>query len=83
MPLTTVGKWTVLYGLVAVEAAAVLGTYSVWHKMNVSQDYRLWMFQNHPRVLDLFYRSCDLVGDDGARARAGDYRNWGVVSRSR
>ena len=37
MPLTRVGKWSVIYGIVAVEVAVLMGSYRVWHKMNISQ----------------------------------------------
>ncbi len=52
MPLTRVGKWTVLYGIVAVEVAAVTATYYVWHNMNVDQDYRKRMNKSHPLLLE-------------------------------
>lgn len=48
MPLTTVGKWTVLYGIVAIEVAAITGTYYVWHNMNVDQGLQV--------VVNLFVR---------------------------
>ena len=37
MPLTKFGKWCILYGLVAVELAAITGSYYVWHNMNTKQ----------------------------------------------
>lgn len=37
MPLTRIGRWAVLYGIVALEVAAISGTYYVWHNMNTSQ----------------------------------------------
>ena len=37
MPLTKVGKWTVLYGIVVAEVAALTGAYYVWHNMNTDQ----------------------------------------------
>lgn len=34
MPLTTVGKWTVLYTVVAVELAALAATWRLWDNLN-------------------------------------------------
>ncbi|CAI8029172.1 hypothetical protein GBAR_LOCUS16582 [Geodia barretti] len=52
MPLTRVGKWAVVYGVVAVEMAAITGSYLQWKKLNSSQDYRKWMRDHHPKALD-------------------------------
>lgn len=40
MPLTRVGKWAVVYGVVAVEVGALTGAYHVWHNMNTRQGER-------------------------------------------
>ena len=37
MPLTRVGKWAVLYGIVAVEVVVLTGSYLQWNKLNLSQ----------------------------------------------
>lgn len=37
MPLTGVGKWTLVYGLVAAEVAAIGGAYYTWRGLNRSQ----------------------------------------------
>ena len=37
MPLTRTGKWAVIYGVVAIEVAALTGSYYVWNKLNMSQ----------------------------------------------
>ena len=36
MPLTRFGKWSVLYGVVAVEVALMASCYRVWDKLNRS-----------------------------------------------
>jgi hypothetical protein len=52
MPLTRVGKWSALYGLVALEVALISGTYYIWHNMNTSQNYRKKMYDKHPTLLE-------------------------------
>ena len=34
MPLTTTGKWTVLYAVVAMEFAAIVATWRLWDNLN-------------------------------------------------
>ena len=34
MPLTTVGKWTVLYGVVAIELATLAAAWRLWDNLN-------------------------------------------------
>ena len=34
MPLTNVGRWTVLYTVVAVEIAVIVGTWRLWDNLN-------------------------------------------------
>ena len=34
MPLTNIGKWTVLYTVVAVETALIFGTWRLWDNLN-------------------------------------------------
>ena len=47
MPLTTVGKWTVLYSVVAVELAALAASWRLWDNLN-----------RRPGRLTLFFYGC-------------------------
>ena len=71
MPLTRVGKWAVVYGVVAVEMAAITGSYLQWKKLNSSQGHTyLYLPQSIGALVDdvtlysthvtVFY-SCDSV----------------------
>lgn len=74
MPLTKVGKWATLYGIVAFEVAAITGVYYVWHNMNTDQEYRRKMHMKYPKVLEMFYQSCTLVGIHGVKEK--DFQSW-------
>lgn len=66
-------KW-VLYAEIGLVAAG----YYVWHKMNVNEEYRKHMHENHPFVLEVFYRTAEFGGIKDARVN--DYRKWGVTT---
>ncbi|XP_058947007.1 protein CEBPZOS [Pocillopora verrucosa] len=57
------------------EVALLIGSYRVWHQMNTSRDYRKWMDDNYPAILEGFYRSAELGGYRGARE--ADAEAWG------
>jgi hypothetical protein len=74
MPLTVLGRRVVVYALLGLEFGAAGVCYYYWHNMNVSQDYREEMQKRHPKVLEWFYRSCDLTGYTAVREY--DRRAW-------
>lgn len=55
-------KSTIIKGIVLAEVVAVLGSFHVWRSMNSSQEYRKYMHDNYPKVLEGFYKSADLAG---------------------
>ncbi|XP_038073868.1 protein CEBPZOS-like [Patiria miniata] len=72
--------WRFSKYLIAAEVAAFGAAYYVWHKMNVSQDYRRHMHENYPYILELFYRTAEMgqIKD----ARPNDYRAWGILGNT-
>ncbi|CAH3014354.1 unnamed protein product [Porites evermanni] len=49
------------------EVVLCLGAYRVWHQMNTSRDYRKWMNENYPSILEAFYKTAEIGGYSGAR----------------
>lgn len=73
--------WKGMKWLLYAEIAAIGAGYYVWHKMNVSEDYRKQMHEKHPFILEAFYRTAEFGGI--ADARTNDYRKWGIISEER
>ncbi|XP_015776683.1 PREDICTED: protein CEBPZOS-like [Acropora digitifera] len=62
------GFWKTLIKAVAVgEVIIFLGSYRVWHQMNTSRDYRKWMSDKFPTILEGFYKAAEIGGYVGAR----------------
>ncbi|KAE8601596.1 hypothetical protein XENTR_v10013732 [Xenopus tropicalis] len=54
-------------GIVFLEVAGVFGAYALFHKMNVSQDFRHTMNRRFPSVLEVYYKSNEWAGIYGIR----------------
>ncbi|XP_071832718.1 protein CEBPZOS-like isoform X1 [Apostichopus japonicus] len=70
--------WKGMKWLLYAEIVAIGAGYYVWHKMNVSEEYRKQMYEKHPYVLEGFYRTGEFGGIRDARSN--DYKKWGVIS---
>jgi len=57
------------------EMVLLLGAYRVWHQMNTSRDYRKWMKDTFPAILEGFYKTAEMGGYKGARE--ADAETWG------
>ncbi|KAL9953097.1 hypothetical protein ACROYT_G040457 [Oculina patagonica] len=64
-----------LKAAVVGEVVLILGSYRVWHKMNTDRDYRKWMNDSYPVILEAFYKTAELGGYKGARE--ADAEAWG------
>ncbi|XP_019643817.1 PREDICTED: protein CEBPZOS-like [Branchiostoma belcheri] len=63
---------TILYA----ELGFLGATYIVWHRMNTSQDFRHYMHQKWPSILEGFYKTGEMSGY--REARIADYKAWGL-----
>ncbi|XP_023681649.2 protein CEBPZOS [Paramormyrops kingsleyae] len=54
-------------GVLFLEIAGVVGAYSLFHKMNTSQDFRYTMNKSFPAVLEVYYKSNEWAGMYGIR----------------
>ncbi|XP_075452769.1 protein CEBPZOS-like [Ascaphus truei] len=45
----------ILKGIILLEVAGVVGSYALFHKLNVSQDFRYTMNRRFPSVLEGFF----------------------------
>nr|XP_046147218.1 protein CEBPZOS-like [Oncorhynchus gorbuscha]XP_046147219.1 protein CEBPZOS-like [Oncorhynchus gorbuscha] len=61
-------------GVVLLEVAGVLGAYSLFYKMNTSQDFRNRMNNMLPSVLEVYYKSNEYAGVYGIREK--DLEDW-------
>ena len=67
-------KKAIIRGVILVELAAVLGTFRVWRSMNSSQEYRKWMHDTYPTILEGYYKTADATGYGDVRAE--DFKKW-------
>ncbi|KAJ8949858.1 hypothetical protein NQ318_010492 [Aromia moschata] len=61
--------------LFVVEAASFVGTYAVWHKVNTERDYRKYLRDNYPSVLEVYYRTGEII-DSQSKIRQIDQAYW-------
>ncbi|XP_031561068.1 protein CEBPZOS-like [Actinia tenebrosa] len=80
MRLSAKGKWFILRAVIVGEVAAFLASFRVWHKMNTDQDYRKWMNNNYPSILEGFYTTAELGGF--AHVRKDDLKAWKNESKT-
>lgn len=62
--------------LAVVELAAFGGAYYYYRRLNRSQEYRYWMYQNFKPGLEMYYKCGELFGDH--KVRLYDYKTWGI-----
>uniref|UniRef100_A0A6M2CP27 Putative conserved secreted protein n=1 Tax=Rhipicephalus microplus TaxID=6941 RepID=A0A6M2CP27_RHIMP len=67
---------TALAVVAVAEAAAFCGCYYYYRRLNRSQEYRYWMYQNFKPGLEAYYRTGEVFGDNAIRTY--DYKTWGV-----
>lgn len=60
---------------VLLEVAGFLGSYYVWKRMNSSQDFRFYMSQAYPTILEGYYQIGERLGDLND-IRAYDRKCW-------
>ncbi|XP_012281906.1 uncharacterized protein LOC105700548 [Orussus abietinus] len=60
---------------VTVEIALFLGSYALWRRINTSQDFRLYMHENYPSILNGYYSIGELL-EPGDEMRAMDLMAW-------
>lgn len=60
--------------LFAIEAVCFAVSYGVWHRMNTNSEFRHYMSQNYPIVLESYYKFGELLGNN--RAREIDSAVW-------
>ncbi|XP_029825656.1 uncharacterized protein LOC121834271 [Ixodes scapularis] len=58
------------------ETAAFGVSYFYYRRLNHSQEYRYWMYQNFKPGLELYYKTGEILGD--SKVRTYDYSTWGV-----
>ncbi|OCT79920.1 hypothetical protein XELAEV_18026733mg [Xenopus laevis] len=63
-------------GVIFLEVAGVFGAYTLFHKMNASQDFRHTMNRKFPSVLEIYYKSNEWAGIYGIREQ--DAEAWTI-----
>ncbi|CAD7080052.1 unnamed protein product [Hermetia illucens] len=53
--------------LFVLEAVAFAVSYGVWHRMNTNSEFRKYMSENFPVVLESYYQVGELLGDNKVR----------------
>ncbi|XP_072027362.1 protein CEBPZOS-like [Amphiura filiformis] len=73
-----VWKGTKLF--IYAEVALIGGSYLVWRRMNRNQEFRKYMHEKYPYILEVFYKTAELGGIKDARKN--DYETWGITLTS-
>jgi len=68
--------------LFVLEVVSFGATYLVWHRMNTNRDFRQYMNDNFPIVLDGYYSFGEFMGRD-SRIRAVDRAYWDNQEKSK
>ncbi|XP_075445882.1 protein CEBPZOS-like [Ascaphus truei] len=69
----------ILKGIILLEVAGVVGAYALFHKLNVSQDFRYTMNRRFPSVLEVYYKSNEWSGIYGTREL--DAETWSTIKK--
>lgn len=67
---------TALAVVAVAELAAFGGCYYYYRRLNHSQEYRYWMYQNFRPGLEAYYKTGAFFGNDAVRTY--DYKTWGI-----
>lgn len=61
--------------ILILEGVFLVGSYGLWRRMNTSQDFRYYMHQHFPSILENYYLIGEkLSGND--QLRRFDYTTW-------
>merc|ERR1712137_427930 len=63
------------------EGAALVGCYYFWNRMNRSRDYRKYMRDNYPSILNGFYKVGETINSDD-QTRQLDIKIWEIQANS-
>ncbi|XP_018563719.1 protein CEBPZOS [Anoplophora glabripennis] len=61
--------------LFVIEAVCFAGSYFVWHRINTERDYRRYLHDNYPSILEAFYKTGELI-DSKSNIRQIDQAYW-------
>ncbi|XP_038670517.1 protein CEBPZOS-like [Scyliorhinus canicula] len=61
-------------GVLFVEVAGAVGAYWLFHRMNVSQEFRHTVNRRFPSILEVYYKSNEWAGIYGIREQ--DQETW-------
>lgn len=61
--------------LIAVEAIAFGVTYAGWYRLNTNRDFRHYIKENYPVILESYYQVGEFLGGDTS-IRAHDDQIW-------
>ncbi|XP_072145270.1 protein CEBPZOS-like isoform X2 [Dermacentor andersoni] len=67
---------TALAVATVAEVVAFCGCYYYYRRLNSSQEYRYWMYQNFRPGLEAYYKTGAMFGDNAVRTY--DYKTWGI-----
>lgn len=63
-----------------LELVGGCGAYAVWHRMNVSQDFRYYMNGKFPRILNWYYTMGESMNSD-IQTRSIDQLAWATEKK--
>ncbi|KAG5893347.1 hypothetical protein JTB14_000113 [Gonioctena quinquepunctata] len=67
--------------LFVVEAACFAGSYFLWYKVNTKRDYRKYLHDNYPSILEIYYRTGETF-DSQNKVRELDQAYWLLATPS-
>lgn len=62
--------------LFVVEGVLFAASYAIWHRMNHSRDFRLYMHNNYSSILEGYYSFGELLSSESKRIRELDFEVW-------
>ncbi|XP_074038195.1 protein CEBPZOS isoform X1 [Leptinotarsa decemlineata] len=61
--------------LFVIEAACFAGSYFIWQRVNTEREYRKYLHDNYPSILELYYKTGETL-DPLNRVRQSDQACW-------
>ena len=72
-------KFSLLKGFIIFEVATLVGSYLVWKRLNTSQDFRYYMSQKAPFILEGYYQMGEQIGN--LKTREYDLDCWAAKKK--
>lgn len=76
-PKSLFSKWLKIGGLslIVAEGVCFIVSYQIWSKVNTEREYRKYLRDNYPSLLELYYKTGEILNSE-SQVRVTDSAYW-------